>query len=534
LRGILDGGALSVLTFHTVYASIRLVIFKNKKTTTMPHDTETTGQENNVERAKLVDSMGDHAYKLTETQAAEANKPEMKGLINRWAESDSFDRPGFIEELRSILDESASKAPRAEAVGTTKDQDPLFKRFIKFGKTGIGASAIALTGLGVIGGAAAAPAIIDQLKQSGTEVSLANIDQKLVYEQATDEEMLRFFNVTPSTHDMLRPEDDPYSFRSPNEALRNFDGSDQARQAIIDDFSNMFRRDVRIQAMWASSLHVGDAPIRPSLTTLENDAAYAEYHQKLWAYTDMLSKPENIKIRTAVYNEQMRMFSTANYDSENQEATQDQASMQHDGQHVSWAMRVGDRGPSAQYRPFTAKNDKGEEIQTAFKWWCGQELLIGKAGQTLPRVEVAFAPIAPTEIPKPNPTMINIPTETPPPTTTPPTTHETTPPPPPPTTIPKNENDNPMRPSSPLPPIVKNAPGELMPTGPLQATPPPAPAPEYVPPVQLPAPTHINTPAPDILPGPSQWDPPAQPSHPNLNPGGSSTGINSGASQVGE
>lgn len=499
----------------------------------MPKDPEISATIPNIERQKLADKIGDAAHQLTEAQAAQANKPAMDALLEGWRNEGKLGDPVFIKELQAILDRSAA-LEQSEVKPAKANVDPKTKRRLKIAGVALAGAAIAFP----VGGALANG--VGNMLNSETQYTLANVDGHLVEQGATEAEMIEFFNLTPSTHE--HPDTKPFSFRPKNEVFYNFDGSEQALQAVLDDFSNMFRRDVRIQAAWASVLMVGDAPRVPSMTEMENPQVYADYHKRLYEYTDKLAR--DVKLRTTDYNEAMDILKRAEYGT-SQIADQTHASEQHDGNRVTVRMNMDN---DSQYLPFKSTNAKKEEVVSGVKGGCGQPIWITVSTATLPPVEVIDQPIAP-----PAPPVVTTTEFTPPPPTsippvTPPT-RET--PPPPTTTVPppnpgKNESQNPMRESSPLPPVVKNDPGEWMPSGPVQHEAPAPPPPVYVPPVEAPPPITINIPAPDVVRPPSSpdsvWQGGNVPSHSELNPsssggssgssGNSSPGINSG--MVGE
>ncbi len=469
----------------------------------MPHDPENNEVQTDIdpERARAAAAIGKNAEELTDDEFEQLSKPGVKEIIDKQGDSAFIDGlSGIVQEAIDRKERQARRAPENQSSGT---------------RSKLKIAGVALAGMAALVGVGTTVMQLGGPDKSETSISLANIDRHLVDDNAPETEKAQFFSLTPSTHGMLTANDDPYSLRSPNEALFSYDGSEQSRQEILDDFSNMFRRDVQIQAWWASALKSGDAPRLPSLTDLQNEQVFWDYHAAMNAYSDRLAG--DIKLRTAVYNENMRTLAKADFSAGLKQAEADHASIQHDGNRVSIAKRVGSRGKDAMYHPFISKNDAGEDIAEAYMPGCGQWMKLFPSSTYNVPTHVLTQTTRP-ETPPPPTTIAPPPSTSVPPTTTTttPTTEWTPTPTPTPTPEAKITSQNPGRVDGPLPEVVINGPGQYVPTATFEAPPPPPPA-TYT----SPRPTStVNRPAPDSTPGPNHNN--GQTSHPNLSPGNGS------------
>lgn len=467
---------------------------------------------------KLAAKIGDVAGNFTEEQAAALNNPVMQAKLEQWRDAGHLNNGVFIGELAKIAQAKVEVSRTPEQVTSTEvaEKTPLLMRLKK-----IGAKSVAVVGLGLVGvgaGAALANNVTLDDQDRSREYSLANVDGHELEQGATEAEMAKFFDLSPSTHEF--PDTRPYSFAPKSEVIYNYDGSEAHTQAVLDTFSDMFRRDVRIQAAWGSVLKVGEAPRVPSMTEMQDPGVYATYHKQLYEYTDRLAK--DIKLRTADYNESMDSLKRADY-GESKIADMTHASEQHDGKRVTIRMNMDN---DSQYLPFQTTNAKNEQVITGVKGGCIQPIWITGTTATLPPVEVIDRPVAP---PPPPPSEVAPPppvTETPPPPRTPEPPRWTPPRYTPPQTVPKPPRDIPPAPA----PIQGNAPAAVF------QPPPPPPPPRYTAPAfKLPDFSNI-LPAPGARTSTGIWErgqsgsggsSPSIPRNTNVSPGGGS-GFNSG------
>lgn len=516
------------------------------------HETNSTGSP---ELSKLANKIGEEAAReFSEAQAtALLDNPAMHGKLDNWSSQGFFENleenPSnreFIAGLARLAQKrvdadsgvpasSPARAPAERVANASTDNKEskagrVWRRVKGMGRAGL---------VGLVAGGAIATGIggfmaLNDDKRQGIEYVHANdIETQDIAPTATEAEKIKFFDIGPSTHDQTKETEttkDDFNFRPTREALFNYDGSEASIQAIVDDMSDMFRRDVRIQAAWASALKIEGAPQIPSVQEMQNEKIFYQYHQDLYAFTDRMAR--DINFRTDVYSQMMDTLQESQWSQELLEATQDQVSVQHDGNKVSIAKRVGDRGRDAQHVQIEGTSKKGEKIVALYKVDCGQWMLVvGNIEIPAPEIinlprDVYFPP-PPTEVP-PQWTTPPV-TETPPPTTRPPT-----PQPPRTTTVPKNPRDIPyVAPEAPrgyAPPVVTPA-----------APPPPPPPPRYeAPSFQIPDFGNlIRDLAPGASPSTGIWErgqgsAPSIPRNPNLSPpsSGDRPGMNSG--MVGE
>lgn len=502
------------------------------------NETNPTGS---TEVDKLAEKIGGVAGRFTEEQAAVLNTPVMRAKLEQWQSVGHLNNGAFIAQLAAIAQEKAetdaasSPTPRlsrgevASVTAEDKDKEPLLKRFKKLGKGGIaavvGAGAI-MSGIGVM-------AIMENNDDRVSYV-MADVEAHTISPNASEAEMIAFFNLTPTTHDQTKETPDTkddFNFRPTREALFSYNGSKESIKMVMDDMSDMFRRDVRVQAAWASALKAEGAPQVPSVSEIQDEGIYYNYHQELYQFTDKMAR--DVTFRTAVYNDMIDTLKKSMWSEQIQEATADQISVQHDGNRVSIAKRVGDRGREAQYISIDGHSLKGEKVNVMYKIDCGQWMLIAR-GVEIPAAAILDQPrevvIPPTVTETPPPPATETPQQQPPVEETPPPEEETPPPtettPPPPTTQPPHTTQPPVTlapkreadiPDVPVP-VRGLAPRIDIPAAP----PPPPPAPVYRAPIEIAPPVNIFSPAPGSVPGKiwnrGQGSTPSIPRNPILNP----------------
>lgn len=450
---------------------------------------DTTASKETLPQDELAKVIGDKAQLFTQEQASAMNNPAMHAKLREMDAAGHLDHGPFIDKLREIanqkvINELGASTPRSPLVHTPNspavatvaetiqpEKIPLRRRLGKYaGKAAMIAGGSAVAFSAAFGGISA---VMDSDKEATSFVLANDIETETISSDATEAEKIKFFDIGPSTHDQTLENSDPgddFNFRPAREELFKYDGSKESIKMLLDDMSDMFRRDVRIQSAWASMLKIPGAPQVPTAEELQVEAIFYQWHRDSFAFTDKMAR--DIHFRTTVYNQMMDTFDRGKMSDRIHHSDKDRISVQHDGKEVTIAMNIAHSDHEKGYVIFEGESERGEKIQAIINLNCGQWTLLVDGKVVIPETKIIHQPrevyFPPTVAPTP---VTEVPRWTQPPVTTAP----------PPKPQPPRWTPAPKRPVD-IPPAPTQVQGWAPPVVEPATLPPPPPAPNYVPP----------------------------------------------------